>query len=390
VSPLRFLTAGESHGPELVVIVEGMPAGVPVEGEAIDRELVRRQGGYGRGTRSTRIERDHAEIVSGIARGRTTGAPIAMRIVNRDFANQPAEPAPLTAPRPGHADLAGGTKYGLEDFRLVRERASARETAARVAAGAVARGLLAAFGTNLGSYVTSIGDVTATLPAPEDLAGSDLRRLADEAEDDAVRCPDPEASTAMQAAIDVARHDGETLGGVFVAFATGVPVGLGSHVHWDRKLDGRLAGAICSIPAVKGVELGPAFDLAARPGSRAQDPLFLRDGAVVRDSNHAGGLEAGITNGEPVLVRAAMKPLSSVRSAIASVDFATGAAADPPYVRSDVTAVPAAAVVAEAMVAWVLAEALVERFGGDRLELMLAARDATDRTGPMPPPDGGP
>ncbi len=390
MSPLRFLTAGESHGPELVVIVEGMPAGVPVDGEAIDRELVRRQGGYGRGARSTKIERDHAEIVSGVARGRTTGAPIAMRIVNRDFANQPADPAPLTAPRPGHADLAGGTKYGLEDFRLVRERASARETAARVAAGAVARGLLAAFGTNLGSYVTSIGDVTATLPAPEDLAGSDLRRLADEAEDDAVRCPDPVASTAMQAAIDVARHDGETLGGVFVAFATGVPVGLGSHVHWDRKLDGRLAGAVCSIPAVKGVELGPAFDLAARPGSRAQDPLFLRDGTVVRDSNHAGGLEAGITNGEPVLVRGAMKPLSSVRSAIASVDFATGAAADPPYVRSDVTAVPAAAVVAEAMVAWVLAEALVERFGGDRLELMLAARDAADRTGPMPPPDGGP
>ncbi|HCP61456.1 MAG TPA: chorismate synthase, partial [Actinobacteria bacterium] len=236
MSPLRFLTAGESHGPELVVIVEGMPAGVPVDGEAIDRELVRRQGGYGRGARSTKIERDHAEIVSGVARGRTTGAPIAMRIVNRDFANQPADPAPLTAPRPGHADLAGGTKYGLEDFRLVRERASARETAARVAAGAVARGLLAAFGTNLGSYVTSIGDVTATLPAPEDLAGSDLRRLADEAEDDAVRCPDPVASTAMQAAIDVARHDGETLGGVFVAFATGVPVGLGSHVHWDRKL----------------------------------------------------------------------------------------------------------------------------------------------------------
>jgi len=390
VSPLRFLTAGESHGPELVVIVEGMPAGVPVDGEAIDRELVRRQGGYGRGARSTKIERDHAEIVSGVARGRTTGAPIAMRIVNRDFANQPADPAPLTAPRPGHADLAGGTKYGLEDFRLVRERASARETAARVAAGAVARGLLAAFGTNLGSYVTSIGDVTATLPAPEDLAGSDLRRLADEAEDDAVRCPDPVASTAMQAAIDVARHDGETLGGVFVAFATGVPVGLGSHVHWDRKLDGRLAGAVCSIPAVKGVELGPAFDLAARPGSRAQDPLFLRDGAVVRDSNHAGGLEAGITNGEPVLVRGAMKPLSSVRSAIASVDFATGAAADPPYVRADATAVPAAAVVAEGMVAWVLAEALVERFGGDRLELMLAARDAADRTGPKPPPDGGP
>jgi chorismate synthase len=385
MSPLRFLTAGESHGPELVVIVEGMAAGVPVEGEAIDRELVRRQGGYGRGARSTRIERDHAEIVSGVAGGRTTGAPIAMRIVNRDFANQPDSPAPLTAPRPGHADLAGGTKYGLEDFRLVRERASARETAARVAAGAVARGLLAVFGMHLGSYVTSIGHVTATLPASEDLAGSDLRRLADEAEEDAVRCPDPEASVAMRAAIDAARQDGETLGGVFVAFATGVPVGLGSHVHWDRKLDGRLAGAICSIPAVKGVELGPAFDLAARPGSRAQDPLFLRDGAVARDSNHAGGLEGGITNGEPVVVRAAMKPLSSVRSAIASVDFATGAAADPPYVRSDVTAVPAAAVVAEAMVAWVLAEALVERFGGDRLDLMLAARDAADRMKPEPP-----
>jgi len=257
-----------------------------------------------------------------VARGRTTGAPIAMRIVNRDFANQPADPAPLTAPRPGHADLAGGTKYGLEDFRLVRERASARETAARVAAGAVARGLLAAFGTNLGSYVTSIGDVTATLPAPEDLAGSDLRRLADEAEDDAVRCPDPVASTAMQAAIDVARHDGETLGGVFVAFATGVPVGLGSHVHWDRKLDGRLAGAVCSIPAVKGVELGPAFDLAARPGSRAQDALTAAGGALDNaDLDHVN-LAAPVSDGEqlavPHLGEATPVPTRSGRSASGS------------------------------------------------------------------------
>jgi chorismate synthase len=372
---LRFLTAGESHGPELVVIVEGLPAGVVVDGEAVDRQLVRRQQGYGRGARSTKIERDHAEIVSGVAGGRSTGAPVAMRIVNKDFANQPERPTPLTAPRPGHADLAGRWKYGHEDFRVVRERASARETAARVAAGALARSLLDAFDVRLGSFVTSVGDVSldAGLASLDD---ESLARLAAAAEEDDLRCPDPASSAAMRAAVDEAKTAGETLGGTFVVFALGAPIGLGSHVHWDRKLDGRLVQAICSIHAVKGAEVGPAFDVARRPGTQVQDPIVLEDGALSRTSNFAGGLEAGMTTGQPVVVRAAMKPLSSVRAQLVSFDYASGEVADPPYVRSDVCAVPAAAVVGEAMVGWVLADATVERFGGDRLDAMLAARDA--------------
>jgi chorismate synthase len=372
---LRFLTAGESHGPELVVIVEGLPAGVVVDGEAVDRQLVRRQQGYGRGARSTKIERDHAEIVSGVAGGRSTGAPVAMRIVNKDFANQPERPTPLTAPRPGHADLAGRWKYGHEDFRVVRERASARETAARVAAGALARSLLDAFDVRLGSFVTSVGDVSldAGLASLDD---ESLARLAAAAEEDDLRCPDPASSAAMRAAVDEAKTAGETLGGTFVVFALGAPIGLGSHVHWDRKLDGRLVQAICSIHAVKGAEVGPAFDVARRPGTQVQDPIVLEDGALSRTSNFAGGLEAGMTTGQPVVVRAAMKPLTSVRAQLVSFDYASGEVADPPYVRSDVCAVPAAAVVGEAMVGWVLADATVERFGGDRLDAMLAARDA--------------
>jgi chorismate synthase len=376
---LRFLTAGESHGPELVVIVEGLPAGVEIDGDAIDAELVRRQGGYGRGARSTKIERDHAAIVSGVSEGRSTGAPVAMRIENRDFANQPANPNPLTAPRPGHADLAGAIKYGHRDFRVVRERASARETAARVAAGAVAKSLLQAFGTRVGSFVLATGDVTADVPAIDELDGAALERLAALAEDDEMRCPDPEASAAMRSAIDAAREAGETLGGVICAFAVGAPVGLGSFVHWDRKLDGRLAQAVASIHAIKGVEIGPAFSLAGRPGTQAQDPIVASGEGVTRTANRAGGVEAGVTNGMPVVVRAAMKPLSSVRAEIASIDFETGQAANPPHVRSDVTAVPAAAVVAEAMVAWVLADALCERFGQDRLDIMLeASRSVAD------------
>jgi chorismate synthase len=379
VTGLRFLTAGESHGPELVVIVEGLPAGVEIDLAAIDRELVRRQGGYGRGARSTKIERDHAEMVSGVTghpaatRVRTTGAPVAMRIVNRDFANQPEEPVRLTAPRPGHADLAGRAKYGLEDFRIVRERASARETAARVAAGAVARQLLGPFGVRLGSVVVQVGRETADVGAVDDLDEAALLALAKSAEDDPVRCSDLQASARMREAIDAARAAGETLGGAFWVFATGVPAGLGSYAHWDRKLDGRLAQAVCSIHAVKGAQIGLAFELAGRPGTEAQDPIELADGRIVRGSNRAGGLEAGVTNGQPILIGAAMKPLSSVRAELSSVDFETGAPIDPPYVRSDVCAVPAAAVVAEAMVAWVLAEALCERFGGDRLDAMLAA-----------------
>jgi chorismate synthase len=310
---------------------------------------------------------------------------VALRIVNRDFANQPTDPPPLTAPRPGHADLAGALKYGHDDFRVVRERASARETAARVAAGALAKAVLEPFGARTGSFVTAVGRVAASLGGAggqgvrlEDLDQDALHRLAEAAEDDPMRCPDPGASKQMRAAVDQAREAGETLGGLFVVFATGVPVGLGSHVHWDRKLDGLLAQAACSIHAVKGVEIGPAFDLAGAPGTTAQDPIVPADGELARRGNHAGGLEGGITNGMPVVIRAAMKPLSSVRAEIESVDVRTGQPADPPYVRSDVTAVPAAAVVGEAMVAWVLAQAVVERFGGDRLDLMLAARAAEE------------
>ncbi len=379
---LRFLTAGESHGPELVTIVEGLPAGVPISIEALDHDLVRRQGGYGRGARSTKIERDAAQVVSGLAGGRTTGAPVALRIINRDFANQPSVPRPLTTPRPGHADLAGRLKYGLRDFRTIRERASARETAARVAAGSLARQLLAPFGVELGSVVTAVGPVRTRLdrgiegqaePGPDQLDVATLRRLCAAAEEDPLRCPEPTSSAQMRRAVDDARAAGETLGGVFWVVAVGVPAGLGSYVHWDRKLDGRLAQAICSIHAVKGVEIGPAFALAGAPGSAAQDHIESRDGAIVRPTNYAGGIEAGVTNGQPVLVRAAMRPLSSIRGSIASIDFETGDPGDPPHVRSDVCAVPAAAVVGEAMVAWVLATALLERFGSDRLDAMLAA-----------------
>lgn len=381
---LRFLTAGESHGPELTVIVEGLPAGIPVDIEAIDRDLHRRQLGYGRGARSTKIERDTVVVSAGLAGGRSTGAPVAMRIVNRDFANQPPEPRPLTAPRPGHADLAGRAKYGLEDFRVVRERASARETAARVAAGALAKQLLTAFGGRPGGFVLQIGAASASLPAGIDLLKDhDLLGLAQAAEADDLRAPDAEASARMRVAIDEAREAGQTLGGVFCVFATGVPPGLGSYAHWDRKLDGRLAQAVCSIHAVKGVEIGLAFDLAAVPGTEAQDSIEPGPVGVTRPSNRAGGLEAGVTNGEPVVLRVAMKPLSSVRTAVASVDFETGRAVDPPYVRSDVCAVPSAVVVGEAMVAWVLADALCERFGQDRLDGMLAAYEAIGRL-PLP------
>ena len=378
---LRFLTAGESHGPELAVVLEGLPAGLPIDVDAIDNDLRRRQGGYGRGARSAKIERDHAETVSGLVNGRTTGAPIAMRIVNRDFANQPEDPPPLTAPRPGHADLVGRIKYGLEDFRHVRERASARETAARVAAGAVAKQLLEPFDVQVGSFVIEVGGVSAEVPPLDELDESALERMGTAAEEDAMRCPDAGASERMRVAIDEARSKGETLGGLLCVFATGVPAGLGSYAHWDRKLDGRLAQALCSIPAIKAVEIGPALDVARRPGTEAQDPIEWRDGELGRSTNRAGGLEAGVTNGQPIVVRAAMKPLSSVRAEIGSVDFETGEATNPPHVRSDVTAVPAAAVVGEAMVAWVLADAVCERFGQDRLDAMLAASRAVDGSG---------
>ena len=372
---IRFLTAGESHGPELTVIVDGFPAGMALDAERLDAEIRRRQGGYGRGARSTKIERDHAEITGGVEKGITTGAPISLRIVNRDFANQPEVRPPLTAPRPGHADLAGHAKFGNPDLRAVRERASARETAGRVAAGAVAKQLLELIGIEVGSFVTAIGEADADIPPLAGLDASALRALAQAAETNDVRTPDEAAAPRMRAAIDRAKETLDTIGGVFVVFATGLPPGLGSHVQWDRRLSGRITQAIASIHAIKGVEMGDGFALARQPGSRAQDPI-VRDGrSLGRASNHAGGLEGGMTNGEPLLVRAAMKPLSSVRAPVATVDLATGVESDAPYVRSDVCAVPAAGVVGEAMVAWVVLEAVLERYGGDRVDLICAARE---------------
>lgn len=380
---IRFLTAGESHGPELTAIVEGFPAGLAVDVASIDRDLARRQGGYGRGARSTMIERDRVDVTSGLAGGCTTGAPIAMRIANLDFANQPASRPPLTAPRPGHADLAGHRKFGLADLRVVRERASARETAARVAAGALAKQLAGDFGVRVGSFVSAIGEVEARIPSLGELDAQALHGLADAAETSDVRTPDAQTAERMRSAIDAARAELDTVGGHFVVFATGVPAGLGSYAQWDRRLGGRLAQALCAIHAVKGIEIGDAFAIARRRGTLAQDPIVRSGPSLERASNHAGGLEGGITNGQPIVIRAAMKPLSSVRAPVRTVDLETGEASDAPYVRSDVCAVPAAAVIAEAMVAWVLAEALVERLGGDQLDAM---RAAAERLRPPPLP----
>jgi chorismate synthase len=370
---LRFLTAGESHGPCLTAIVEGLPAGLAVDVDAIDRDLVRRQGGYGRGQRM-KIERDRVEILSGVIAGRTTGAPVALRVTNRDWANWRERWAAgdlprLGVPRPGHADYAGIVKYGLDDARPVLERASARETAARVAVGALAKLLLAAFSVAIGSYVTEIGGVIAQVP---DLPPGELWALAQASD---VCCPDGDAAEQMRAAIDAAREAGDSLGGVFVVAATGVPVGLGSHVHWDRRLDARLAAAVMSIPAIKGVEIGPAFLNARRSGTQVHDEFQVSDPKsqipnVTRTSNRAGGIEGGMSNGQPIVVRAAMKPIPTTVTPLRSVDLATGEEAATPYQRSDICAVPAASVVGEAMVAWVLADALIEKWGGDSLAEM--------------------
>ncbi len=366
MTQLRFLTAGESHGPCLIAIVDGIPAGLAIDAEAIDRVLARRQGGYGRGGRM-RIEHDRVEILSGVIAGVTTGAPVGLRIENRDWENwrdrwQENDLPKLTVPRPGHADYAGMVKYGLDDARPVLERASARETAMRVAVGSLAKQLLSQFEIKIGSYVERIGAVTAAIP---DLP---VEELWERAEGSDVRCPDADAAARMRAAIDAARAAGDTLGGVFTVIATGVPIGLGSHVQWDRRLDGVLARALVSIPAVKGVEIGDAFENAGRTGREVHDELFPdEEGNVTRVTNRAGGIEGGMSNGAPIVVRAAVKPIPTTLSPLRSVDLATGAAARTEYQRSDVCVVPAAAVVGEAMVAFVLADALLEKFGGDSL-----------------------
>jgi chorismate synthase len=393
---LRFLTAGESHGPALVVILEGVPAGLALSAEDLAADLARRQLGYGRGRRMA-IERDRAQILSGVRHGRTIGSPIALQIENRDWVNwqhtmsADAEPSgalggarrqPVTRPRPGHADLAGALKYGHRDLRDVLERASARETAARVAAGAVARALLRAAGVEVTSHVTGIG--RAALPDDELVPFARARALAP---DDDVRCVDPAVVAAMKREVDAAREAGDTVGGVFEIIAHGVPAGLGSYVQWDRKLDGRLAQALMSIPAIKAVGFGLAAGVGARPGSSAHDEILLASGdpsgtvpGLYRPTNRAGGLEGGVTNGEDVRVTAWMKPLSTLMKPLRSVDLTTMSEAAAAIERSDACAVPAAAVVGEAMTCLVLADALLEMCGGDRMDTVEAALDRHRRT----------
>jgi chorismate synthase len=362
---LRFLTAGESHGPALTAILEGMPAGLPLTEEDIDLQLRRRQKGFGSSGRM-RIERDQVRVSGGVLKGQTTGAPIAMQIENRDFANwRDKEIRPLTIPRPGHADLTGALKYGYRELRLALERASARETAARVAVGAICRRLLAEFDITIGGYVVQIGSASATLPSA--LNYSDRFALAEESD---VRCPDPSSAEAMHACIRDAMAAKDTLGGIFEIVALKVPPGLGSHVHWDRRLDARLMAAVGSIPAIKGVEVGPAFENAAHRGTEVHDEIWVEDDQLVRPTNRAGGFEGGITTGQPVVVRAAMKPISTTLTPLSSVDLATGEPAPIRYERSDICAVPRAVVVGEAMVAFVLADALLVKLGGDSLAEM--------------------
>jgi chorismate synthase len=373
---LRFLTAGESHGKALVAILEGMPAGLPIDAAWVDRELHRRMQGYGRGARM-KIEQDRIEWLAGIRAGETLGSPIAMLIPNRDWTHwedvMAAEGTPgearrrrVARPRPGHADLVGVLKYDRQDARDILERASARETTARVACGAVAKRLLDALDIDVGSHLVSLGGITAKVPAP-------LPRPLNAASDPSpVRTLDPEAEAAMVARIDQAKADGDTLGGEIEVVVDGLPVGLGSHVHWDRKLDGRLASMLMSIPAVKGVEVGLGFAAARRPGSAVHDPITsdpvnLRGAGFTREGNNAGGLEGGMTTGEPLVVRVAMKPISTLMSPLRTVHLDTGAEANAQSERSDVTAVPAMGVIAEALVALVLAEAVLEKFGGDSL-----------------------
>jgi chorismate synthase len=362
---LRFVTAGESHGPALAAIIEGFPAGLPLTTDDVNAQLRRRQAGLGSGGRM-RIERDSVQFRGGVLDGRTTGAPIAMQIENRDWANwQDRDIRPMTIPRPGHADLTGAIKYGYRELRLALERASARETAARVAIGTLCRRLLAEFDITVGSYVVQIGSVSVALP--DELSYAERFTLAEEND---VRCPDDSGARAMVECIREAMASKDTLGGVFEVIGLGLPAGLGSHVHWERRLDARLMMAVGSIQAVKGVEIGPAFENAVRKGTEVHDEIFVEDGLLTRHTNRAGGFEGGISTGQPVVVRAAMKPISTTLTPLRSVDLATGQAAATGYERSDTCAVPRAAVVGEAMVAYTLADALLEKLGGDSLAEM--------------------
>jgi chorismate synthase len=370
--PIRFLTAGESHGRGLVCIIEGLPANLGLSSEYINRELERRQRGYGRGGRM-KIEKDRVQILSGVRFGKTLGGPIALFIENRDWENwkekmavegeRPETAVPFTRPRPGHADLAGGIKYNQRDLRNVLERASARETACRVALGAVCKRFLEELGVFVGSYVVSIGTVQ---PPIEE---QDLIKRHQLAEQSELRFPDPSKDKEFMELIDRAKEMGESLGGVFEVFAVGVPPGLGSHVHWDRKLDGRIAQAMMSIQAIKGVEIGLGFEAAKRFGSEVHDEIGYREGeGYFRYSNNLGGLEGGITNGMPIIVRCAMKPIPTLTKPLRSVDVLTKEEVRAGKERTDVVAVPAASVVGESALALVLADAFLEKLGGDFME----------------------
>ncbi|MCI0468851.1 MAG: chorismate synthase [Nitrospirae bacterium] len=386
---MRFLTSGESHGRGLIGIIEGIPSGLELSSADIDAELMRRQKGYGRGGRM-KIERDHAEILSGVRHGKTIGSPISVLIENKDWKNwahiMNPEPAadiqapderslPVSRPRPGHADLAGALKYGHKDIRNILERSSARETAARVALGAAAKKFLSKFGVSIGSYVIQIGDIRIDDPRLK----TPYHEIFTKTEDSPVRCPDEEGTKRMIDLIDRAAEKGDTLGGVFKLAALGLPPGLGSHIQWDRRLDGRISQAIMSIQAMKGVEIGSGFKMAERFGSEVMDEIYYRgkdktDGlqdkkaGFYRKTNHAGGIEGGITNGMPVVIKAAMKPIPTLRRALQSLDILTKEPLEAAYERSDICAVPAAAVIGEAMTALVLADAFLEKFGGDSME----------------------
>ncbi|HJW91644.1 MAG TPA: chorismate synthase [Anaerolineales bacterium] len=370
---LRFLTAGESHGAALVAILDGIPAGLSLSVEVINHDLARRQRGFGAGPRM-KIEQDRVQILSGLMSGVTIGAPLALLVENRDHARWRGQPIPpFTVPRPGHADLTGAIKFGFTDLRPALERASARETTARVAVGAVCRQFLAEYRIQVGGYVTDIGEVTS------DLSEIPLGKRPFLAEASDVRCPHPKYANLMRAGIQQAIKERETLGGIIEVVVEGLPAGLGSYTQWDRRLESRLGAAILSIQAIKGVEIGHAFENTRRPGSQAQDAIRLNaadpeeltaEGDIIRTSGLSGGLEGGITTGQPLVIRAAMKPIASTLNPQQSVDLASGAETSTQYERSDFCPVPRAVVVVEAMAAFVLADALIEKIGGDSLEEM--------------------
>lgn len=372
---IRFLTAGESHGPELTAIIDGLPAGLPLDPANINHELRRRQEGYGSGGRM-QIETDEVRITSGVAAGLTTGAPIALTVVNRDYKNwREKDIAPMTTPRPGHADLTGAIKYGYRELRIALERASARETTMRVAAGAICKALLAQFGIVIGGYVVQIGGVSAHVP--DDLDYAQRFTLA-EASD--VRCPLPDVAEQMHEEIRQAKIAKDTLGGVMEVVALHVPPGLGSHVQFDRRLDARIVAAMVSVHAMKGAEIGSAFENATKRGSDIHDEIMLdEDGNLYRRTNRAGGLEGGITTGEPIVARVAMKPISTVMKALGSVNLANGQAEQTTYERSDHCATPRAVPILEAMMALVIADALLEKLGGDSLDEMRPRFEALRR-----------